>query len=71
MGKFYELFHMDAVLAVEKCGLLYMKKEMAHCGFPEKAFERYADVLVNMGIKVARIEQTETPADLDLSLIHI
>ena len=40
MGKFYELFHMDAVTAVERCGLLYMKKEIAHCGFPEAAFER-------------------------------
>lgn len=66
MGKFYELFHMDAVIAVERCGLLYMKKEMAHCGFPEVAFERYAQVLVDLGYKVARIEQTETPADLDV-----
>ena len=40
MGKFYELFHMDAVLSVELCGLIYMKqKEIAHAGFPEMAFE--------------------------------
>ena len=39
MGKFYELFHMDAVLAVERCGLIYMKKKAyAHCGFPEVIF---------------------------------
>jgi hypothetical protein len=25
MGKFYELFHMDAVLSVEKCGLVRNK----------------------------------------------
>ena len=36
LGKFYELFHMDAVLGVEKLGLVYMKsKEIAHVGFPE------------------------------------
>jgi hypothetical protein len=28
------------------CGLLFMKKEMAHSGLPEVAFERYAEVLV-------------------------
>ena len=25
MGKFYELFHMDAVIAVNELGLIYMK----------------------------------------------
>jgi len=25
MGKFYELFHMDAVVAVSHLGLIYMK----------------------------------------------
>ncbi len=40
MGKFYELFHMDAVLAVQECGLGYMKKDYAHVGFPESAFQR-------------------------------
>ncbi len=61
MGKFYELFHMDAVIAVEQCQLIYMKKDYAHCGFPEAAFQRYANVLIEKGHKVARIEQTETP----------
>ena len=62
MGKFYELFHMDAVLGVEKLGLVYMKsKEIAHVGFPEIGFQKYAEQLVEMGYKVARIEQTETP----------
>ena len=60
-GKFYELFHMDAVLAVGECSLTFMKKDYAHCGFPEPAFERFADVLVDKGHKVARIEQVETP----------
>lgn len=67
MGKFYELFNMDAVLAVERCGLIYMKsKVIAHCGFPEAAFERYAEVLVDSGYQVVRIEQTETPADMEV-----
>ena len=66
MGKFYELFHMDAVLAVERCGLIYMKsKAYAHCGFPEAGYERYSEVLVNLGYRVVRIEQTETPADME------
>lgn len=35
---------------------------MAHCGFPEKAYSKFADILVTKGYKVARVEQTETPA---------
>ena len=47
MGKFYELFHMDAVLGVEKLGLIYMKsKEIAHVGFPEVGLKKYIDQLV-------------------------
>ncbi|KAK3087478.1 hypothetical protein FSP39_006465 [Pinctada imbricata] len=61
MGKFYELFHMDAVIAVNELGLIYMKGEHAHSGFPEIAYNRYADTLIQRGYKVARIEQTETP----------
>lgn len=61
MGKFYELFHMDATVAVNELGLIYMKGDYAHSGFPEIAYGRYADTLVQKGYKVARIEQTETP----------
>jgi DNA mismatch repair protein MSH6 len=61
MGKFYELFHMDAVIAVNELQIIYMKGDCAHAGFPEKAYKRYADVLIQKGYKVARIEQTETP----------
>ena len=35
--------------------------ETAHSGFPEKCFGRFADMLVQKGYKVARVEQTETP----------
>ncbi|XP_041361068.1 DNA mismatch repair protein Msh6-like [Gigantopelta aegis] len=61
MGKFYELFHMDAVICVNELGLIFMKGDHAHCGFPEIAYDRYANVLIERGYKVARIEQTETP----------
>lgn len=35
--------------------------EWAHSGFPEIAYNRYADALIQKGYKVARVEQTETP----------
>ena len=35
--------------------------DTAHSGFPEKCFGRFADMLVQKGFKVARVEQTETP----------
>jgi DNA mismatch repair protein MSH6 len=65
MGKFYELFHMDADIAVAELNIIYMKGEMAHAGFPEVAYGRYSSTLVEKGYKVARIEQTETPAMME------
>ena len=47
MGKFYELYHMDAVIAVEELKLSYMRGEFAHAGFPEIAFQRMADHLLH------------------------
>ncbi|XP_008821267.1 DNA mismatch repair protein Msh6 [Nannospalax galili] len=61
VGKFYELYHMDAVIGVNELGLVFMKGNWAHSGFPEIAFGRYSDSLVQKGYKVARVEQTETP----------
>ncbi|KAM4693852.1 DNA mismatch repair protein Msh6 [Discoglossus pictus] len=61
VGKFYELYHMDAVVGVNELGLTFMKGNWAHSGFPEIAFGRFSDVLVQKGYKVARVEQTETP----------
>ncbi|GFO37513.1 DNA mismatch repair protein msh6 [Plakobranchus ocellatus] len=61
VGKFYELYHMDAVVGVREVGLIFMKGDFAHSGFPEIAYNRYADALVQKGYKVARVEQTETP----------
>ncbi|XP_038592702.1 DNA mismatch repair protein Msh6 [Micropterus salmoides] len=61
VGKFYELYHMDAVVGVNELGLTFMKGAWAHSGFPEIGFARFSDVLVQKGYKVARVEQTETP----------
>lgn len=64
VGKFYELYHMDATVGVKELGLIYMRGKFAHCGFPEIAFSRYSEVLIQRGYKVARVEQTETPQAL-------
>jgi DNA mismatch repair protein MSH6 len=65
-GKFYEMFHMDADIGVQKCGLSYMKGHVAHAGFPEIAYGAMADKLVRAGYKVTRVEQTETPEQLGI-----
>ena len=59
VGKFYELYHQDAVVAVKELGLTFVKGDYAHAGFPEIAFSRFADSLVSKGYKVGRVEQTE------------
>ncbi|CAL8109509.1 unnamed protein product [Orchesella dallaii] len=64
VGKFYEFYHWDACIAVQELGITYMKGEYAHSGFPEISYSRFANALVEKGYKVARIEQTETPAML-------
>ncbi|XP_015712384.1 DNA mismatch repair protein Msh6 [Coturnix japonica] len=61
VGKFYELYHMDAVIGVNELGLIFMKGSWAHSGFPETAFGRFSAILVQKGYKIARVEQTETP----------
>ncbi|XP_034620215.1 DNA mismatch repair protein Msh6 isoform X2 [Trachemys scripta elegans] len=73
VGKFYELYHMDAVTGVNELGLIFMKGIWAHSGFPEIAFGRFSDVLVQKGYKVVRVEQTETPEMMEArcrSLAH-
>ncbi|XP_011302919.1 probable DNA mismatch repair protein Msh6 [Fopius arisanus] len=61
VGKFYELYHMDAVIGSNELGIAYMRGEWAHSGFPEIAYARFSGILVEKGYKVARIEQTESP----------
>jgi DNA mismatch repair protein MSH6 len=60
-GKFYEIFHMDADVAVQHLNFAYMKGQVAHAGFPEIGYGGFCERLVKAGYKVARVEQTETP----------
>ena len=64
MGKFYELFEMDAHVGAADLGLQYMKGEQPHCGFPEKNYAANAERLARAGHRVVVVEQTETPAQL-------
>lgn len=62
VGKFYELYHHDALVGVKELGFTFMGKDHhAHSGFPEQAYEKMASILVERGYKVARVEQTENP----------
>ncbi|XP_054003726.1 probable DNA mismatch repair protein Msh6 isoform X2 [Hylaeus anthracinus] len=61
VGKFYELYHMDAVTGVKELNLTYMRGEFAHSGFPEIGYGRFSGSLIERGYKVARVEQTENP----------
>uniref|UniRef100_W8C538 DNA mismatch repair protein n=2 Tax=Ceratitis capitata TaxID=7213 RepID=W8C538_CERCA len=60
VGKFYELYHMDAEVGVQELGFVYMRGEFAHSGSPEVSFDKMSSILVDRGYKVARVEQTET-----------
>ena len=51
VGKFYELYHMDAIIGVKELGLAYMKGDFAHSGFPEITFGRNSQMLVQKGYK--------------------
>ncbi|CAH2072047.1 unnamed protein product [Thlaspi arvense] len=65
MGKFYELFEMDAHVGAKELDLQYMKGEQPHCGFPEKNFSVNIEKLVKKGYRVLVVEQTETPDQLE------
>lgn len=45
LGKFYELFFEDAVVGHKILDLNWMGAKM-HVGFPEKAIDKYANILV-------------------------
>ncbi|KAL7586811.1 hypothetical protein Lser_V15G41433 [Lactuca serriola] len=65
MGKFYELFEMDAHVGAKELDLQYMKGDQPHCGFPEKNFALNVEKLARKGYRVLVIEQTETPDQLE------
>lgn len=71
VGKFYELYHMDAEVGVSQLGFTYMRGEFAHSGFPEQSFNRMSTSLVQCGYKVARVEQTETPDMMQQRVKHM
>ena len=64
MGKFYEMYEMDAHIGVRELGLMYMRGDQPHAGFPEKNYAKHAEQLARNGHRVVCIEQTETPAQL-------
>ncbi|TYI19204.1 hypothetical protein ES332_A07G148900v1 [Gossypium tomentosum] len=66
MGKFYELFEMDAHVGAKELNLQYMRGEQPHCGFPEKNFSMNVEKLARKGYRVLVVEQTETPEQLEL-----
>ncbi|PKA65146.1 DNA mismatch repair protein MSH6 [Apostasia shenzhenica] len=66
MGKFYELFEMDAHVGCRELDLQYMKGEQPHCGFPEKNFSMNLEKLARKGYRVIVVEQTETPEQLEI-----
>ncbi|CAI7834354.1 unnamed protein product, partial [Closterium sp. NIES-53] len=65
MGKFYELFEMDAHVGAKELDLQYMKGEQPHCGFPEKNYAENAERLALKGYRVVVVEQVETPEQLE------
>jgi DNA mismatch repair protein MSH6 len=66
LGKFYEIFYDDAIKCQKVLDLNWMGgAKKLHVGFPEKALDKYLALMVNLGYKVAVIEQTETPRDLE------
>ena len=66
LGKFYEIFFMDAIICQKILDLNWMGgAKKLHIGFPEKVLDKYLSIMVNLGYKVAVIEQTETPRELE------
>ena len=67
LGDFYEMFFDDAILASKILELTLTGKQagleerVPMCGIPFKAYEGYLDKLVDMGYKVAIVEQVEDP----------
>ena len=67
LGDFYEMFFDDAIVASKILELTLTGKQagldekVPMCGIPFKAYEAYLDKLVEMGYKVAIVEQVEDP----------
>ncbi|XP_044580012.1 probable DNA mismatch repair protein Msh6 isoform X2 [Cotesia glomerata] len=61
IGKFYGMYHMDAVSGVNALGLNFIQRDFAYTGCFEVNYSRLFKTFVEKGYKVARVEQTETP----------
>ena len=68
LGKFYELFYDDALICHQELDLNWMATRM-HVGFPEKALEHFACLLINKGYKVCIVEHTETVKQMEERLV--
>jgi DNA mismatch repair protein MSH6 len=44
--------------------MIFMRGAQGHSGFPETSYGKFANILVQRGYRVMRIEQTETPKAL-------
>lgn len=61
VGRFYHMYHMDAIVVADAIKLKYVQENGRTCvGFPEFSYKPVAGKLVELGLKVARIEQVET-----------
>lgn len=47
-------------MGVDVLGIVYMKGDRPHCGFPEAAYHHHAETLARAGYKVVVIEQVNT-----------
>eukprot|EP01084_Bolivina_argentea_P035146 65199_1 len=70
VGKCYELYYIDAVIAHNICDLSYMSGDIPYVGFPDKLFINYAESFIKYGYKVYRVEleQTDDRADFILNI---
>lgn len=69
LGKFYEIFYNDAIVCQRLLDLNWMGGgKKLHIGFPEKVLDKYLQKMVDNGFKVAVIEQTENPRQLEARL---
>lgn len=64
LGKFYEIFYEDAFVANQYLDLNWMGNKM-HAGFPERSLEYHTTKLLNLGYKVAIVEQMESSKQKD------
>ncbi|MHA1524234.1 MAG: DNA mismatch repair protein MutS, partial [Alphaproteobacteria bacterium] len=68
MGDFFELFFDDAVAASKALDIALTKRgkhnggDIPMCGVPVRAADRYLQILIRKGFRVAVCDQTEDPA---------